>query len=91
MGPEAPWTPALAGAALVRELHTYGQHLPLHDRADDAAQHRGFGTALLREAERIARDEFGKTRVAVIAGVGVREYYRRFGYELVETYMVKAL
>ncbi len=83
--------PALEGAALVRELHTYGQHLPLGGRQESAAQHRGFGRRLMAEAERIAVDEFGRRRLAIIAGVGVREYYRKLGYELRDTYMVKAL
>jgi DNA-binding FadR family transcriptional regulator len=82
---------ARRGAALIRELHTYGPHLPLHTRDDQAAQHRGFGRALVAEAERIAQEEFSMARMAVIAGVGVREYYRKFGYELQETYMVKSL
>ncbi|MBI4354636.1 MAG: tRNA uridine(34) 5-carboxymethylaminomethyl modification radical SAM/GNAT enzyme Elp3 [Candidatus Omnitrophica bacterium] len=83
------WWGVLSGAALIRELHTYGRHLSLHDRRDDAVQHRGFGRQLLAEAERIAREEFRRGRMAVIAGVGVREYYRKLGYELRETYMVK--
>ena len=83
--------PVLRNAALIRELHTYGRHLPLRDHRDDAIQHRGFGQQLLAEAERIAREEFGAARMAVIAGVGVREYYRRFGYALEDTYMVKTL
>jgi len=45
----------------------------------------------MEEAERTAREEFGLRRMAVIAGVGVREYYRRLGYELRDTYMVKEL
>ena len=83
--------PVLKGAALIRELHTYGPHLPLQARQEDAAQHRGFGARLTREAERIAREEFGVSRMAVIAGVGARNYYRQLGYELQETYMVKRL
>ena len=82
---------ALHGAALIRELHSYGHHLPLHDHREDAVQHRGLGQQLVEEAERIAREEFGCRRMAVISGVGVREYYRRFGYTLEETYMVKPL
>ncbi len=85
------WLPALEGAALIRELHTYGRHVPVHDHREGAAQHRGFGWRLLQDAERIAREEFGLNRMAVIAGVGVREYYRRFGYVLDGTYMVKSL
>jgi elongator complex protein 3 len=87
--PEA--LPELRGAALLRELHTYGTHLPLHAADEAAAQHRGWGARLVREAERIACEEFGRTRLAVIAGVGVRAYYRRLGYALEGTYMVKPL
>jgi len=43
------------------------------------------------EAERIAREEFGLRRMAVIAGVGARAYYRALGYELDDTYLVKRL
>jgi elongator complex protein 3 len=82
---------ALQGAALVRELHTYGQQLPVHDRSDCAVQHRGFGRALMAEAERIAQGEFQLNRIAVIAGVGVREYYRKLGYVYQDTYMIKTL
>ncbi len=86
-----PILPELRDAALVRELHAYGPHVPLAERRDGAAQHQGFGRRLLAEAERIAREEFGRPRIAVIAGVGVREYYRRLGYERTGTYMVKRL
>ena len=81
----------LQGAALIRELHSYGHHLPLHERSEGAIQHQGFGQRLMKEAERIVREEFGLRRMAVIAGVGVREYYRRVGYELADTYMVKTI
>lgn len=83
--------PVLDRAALVRELHTYGWHLPIRDRNDWAIQHRGFGKRLMEEGERIAKEEFRLSRVAVIAGVGVREYYRRIGYTLQDSYMVKEL
>ena len=88
---ETPLFPALRNAALIRELHTYGRHVPLHERHNGAVQHRGFGWQLLQEAERMAKEEYGLRRMAVIAGAGVREYYRRFGYELQQTYMVKTL
>lgn len=85
-----PLFSALHNAALVRELHSYGKHLPLHERGNDAVQHSGFGQRLMARAESIAREQHCK-RIAVIAGIGVREYYRRLGYHLEETYMVKAL
>ncbi|HAT68007.1 MAG: hypothetical protein A2481_01980 [Candidatus Yonathbacteria bacterium RIFOXYC2_FULL_47_9] len=79
----------LRGAALVRELHTYGRLMPV-GATGTQSQHVGFGKQLLVEAERIAR-EAGYEKVAIIAGIGVREYYRKRGYELEGTYMVKYL
>jgi elongator complex protein 3 len=47
---------------------------------------------LLQEAEDIARLEFGASKIAVISGVGAREYFRsELGYELDGAYMVKTL
>ena len=46
---------------------------------------------LMEEAERIAREEHGSYKLAVISGVGTRHYYRKLGYELEKTYMVKLL
>ncbi len=83
--------PELRGAALIRELHTYGALVPIAEQSTDAPQHRGLGRRLMAEAERIATAESGCQRLAVIAGVGVREYYRKLGYELMGTYMTKAL
>jgi len=42
------------------------------------------------EAEEIARKEKAKT-LAVISGVGVRQYYKNLGYSLENNYMVKSL
>ena len=81
--------PVLRGAALIRELHTYGRHTPV-GKEGAQSQHVGFGRRLVAEAERIAR-EAGYTKLAIIAGIGVREYYRKLGYELEQTYMVKYL
>ena len=79
-------------SALVRELHVYGPEVSLHQRLTKAAQHRGLGKALLREAERIARDEFKVQQLAILSGVGAKEYYRtEFGYASYEGYMVKSL
>ncbi len=88
---ERHWKPELEGAAIVRELHAYGEHLSLHQRKGLAAQHRGFGHQLLEHAESLARDVYGLSRIAVISGVGAREYYRKFGYALEGTYMLKTL
>jgi elongator complex protein 3 len=77
--------------ALVRELHVFGSELALGKHEDKAAQHQGLGKALLAEAERIAKDEFGASLVAVLSGVGARQYYAEQGYELNVRYMVKNL
>lgn len=82
--------PELKGAAYIRELHTYGQALALRQAHGEAVQHRGFGKRLLAEAERIAKTH-GHWRMAVISGIGVREYYRMNGYRLKGSYMVKNL
>ncbi|KYF44769.1 elongator complex protein ELP3, partial [Toxoplasma gondii ARI] len=83
----------LAGAALLRELHVYGS-LVAHgeDKVKDDCrpQHAGLGRRLMQAAELLAMSR-GFFRMVVIAGVGTREYYRKNGYELRETYMVKEL
>jgi elongator complex protein 3 len=79
----------LGGASLVRELHVYGTAAPVHSRDPKKFQHQGIGTLLMEEAERIAREEHGTSRLAVISGVGTRDYYRRLGYKLDGPYMVK--
>ena len=79
----------LKDAAIVRELHVYGQALRLGEDAGKS-QHRGMGKELMAKAEKIAREN-GFEKIAVISGVGVREYYRKMGYSLVGAYMVKEL
>jgi elongator complex protein 3 len=80
-----------AQQAMVRELHVFGPEVPLGERAEPAAQHRGLGERLLREAERIASHELGAARLVVLSGVGAREYYRSLGYQTQAAYMVKDL
>lgn len=78
--------------AIIRELHIYGPEVPLSEQKEKAAQHKGLGKALLREAERIAANEFQVKLMVVLSGVGAREYYRsEFGYSLQGNYMVKNL
>ncbi|OEH78804.1 elongator complex protein [Cyclospora cayetanensis] len=83
----------LNGAALLRELHVYGR-LVAHGEAknsdDMRPQHAGFGRRLIQAAEIVALAK-GYRRMAVIAGIGTREYYRGSGYHLEDSYMVKEL
>jgi elongator complex protein 3 len=81
--------PKLHDTALIRELHTYGQLIPIKTKMT-AVQHLGFGKRLMLEAERIARAN-GYKKMVVISGIGVRAYYRKLGYRLEDTYMVKRL
>eukprot|EP00043_Microstomoeca_roanoka_P005419 m.55599 g.55599 ORF g.55599 m.55599 type:complete len:562 (-) comp12959_c1_seq1:32-1717(-) len=84
--------PELKGrVSIVRELHVYGSVVPVKARDPSKFQHQGFGTLLMEEAERIAREEHGSVKIAVISGVGTRNYYRKLGYELEGPYMVKHL
>ncbi len=80
----------LVGAAIIREVHVYGQSLEVGEEREGVAQHSGFGTSLIEEAERIARSR-GYQKMAVISAVGTRSYYAERGYELTQNYMVKSL
>jgi elongator complex protein 3 len=79
----------LAGAAIIREIHVYGQSLAVGAEQSGAAQHAGLGTRLLLEADRISSEK-GYRRMAVIAAVGTRQYYLGRGFERGELYLVKA-
>jgi len=72
--------------AIIRELHVYGQLVSIGNTKK--IQHSGLGKKLLAKAERIAKGNELK-KIAVISGVGVRGYYRKFGYKLKNNYMVK--
>jgi elongator complex protein 3 len=80
----------LKAAALVRELHVYGESLELGVEEAHATQHAGLGRRLMMEAEATAA-RAGYSRLAVIAALGTRSYYARLGYRLGETYMLKDL
>jgi len=83
----------LDGSAIVRELHTYGKTASIFEKNLNkiSYQHKGLGKKLLKEAEKIAKKEFGLKKMAIISGVGVRDYYRKLGYRLKDAYMVKTL
>lgn len=89
--PFRPHRPELKGSAVVRELHVYGQEASIGERSAAKMQHKGLGEKLLREAEGIARDEFGLGKMSVLSGPGARGYYRRRGYSLAGAYMQKEL
>ena len=80
----------LKNAAIIREVHTYGQMVAIGEKDKKAVQHFGFGKKLIAEAEKIVQD-LGIKKIAVVSGIGVREYYRKLGYRLKDEYMIKFL
>ena len=80
----------LQDAALIREIHVYGQSLAVGAEKDGAAQHIGLGTQLIEEASRISRQQ-GYKNLAVIAAIGTRMYYEARGFQRGELYMVRPL
>ena len=95
----------LQDAALVRELHVYGNEVGVSEDGDGEAprasnvssetasdyQHEGYGRRLLREAEDLAADA-GFEKLSVISGIGAREYYReKLGYYQDGPYVSKRL
>jgi len=85
-----PLFPVLKDGAIIREVHTYGQLVPLQGK-QLAPQHRGLGKKLIKEAERVTKEEFGLRRIAIISAVGARNYFRKLGYKLKDTYMIKEI
>jgi elongator complex protein 3 len=80
----------LDGAALIREVHVYGQSLSVGEENEGAAQHSGLGTRLIEAAENTAR-EAGFRRLAVISAIGTRQYYLQRDFERGKSYLVKLL
>ncbi len=66
--------------AIIRELHIYGPQVPIGEKPLFEWQHQGWGSKLLKEAERIAVEEYDMKKMIILSGIGVREYYRKHGY-----------
>ncbi|HII80949.1 MAG TPA: tRNA uridine(34) 5-carboxymethylaminomethyl modification radical SAM/GNAT enzyme Elp3 [Methanosarcina sp.] len=89
--PASPHRKELQDSALIRELHVYGSMVPVGKEAKQKEwQHRGYGKELIERAEEIA-SESGYRKLAIISGIGAREYYRKLGYSLDGLYMSKVL
>lgn len=76
--------------AIVRELHVYGHSVKIGEKEEHASQHTGLGKALLNRAEEITK-QHNINKLSIISGIGVREYYKKLGYNLEGHYMVKKL
>jgi elongator complex protein 3 len=82
--------PELDGCAMIRQVQVYGQSIAVGAAEEGRAQHRGIGTTLIKRAFQVTQ-QAGFERIAVIASVGTREYYRRFGFKLDGLYMTRPL
>jgi len=78
-------------SAIVRELHVYGPLVPVGKHLARAWQHKGYGSILLSEAERVAREDYDLKKLLVISALGTKQYYMRFGYERDGVYVSKKL
>ncbi len=74
--------------AIIRELHVYGAAIDIKKSGD--VQHRGFGKMLLKKAEDLCKEN-NKNKLVVISGIGVREYYKKLGYQQDGPYVSKIL
>lgn len=82
--------PILRDTAMIRELHVLGMQVSVNNNQNNKnrTQHKKLGTKLIRSAEFISWIN-GYDEISIISGVGVRNYYRKKGYELIDTYMIK--
>ena len=90
--PYEPWRLECSSqSAFIRELHVYGSLVPIgKDAGGSEQQHRRYGQELVERAEAKAR-ELGCTQMCIMAGVGVRPYYKRLSYVRSGPYMSKLL
>ncbi|MGF3554707.1 MAG: tRNA uridine(34) 5-carboxymethylaminomethyl modification radical SAM/GNAT enzyme Elp3 [Thermoplasmatota archaeon] len=79
-------------STLIREVHVYGPTVKVGKEAkNNQWQHKGLGERLIKEAERISKNNFDAKKIVILAGIGTRNYYRRFGYNKEGPYMVKRI
>ena len=92
--PFQPYRPEITfQSAGIREIHVYGMAVPVGKEAEmKDVQHRGIGTQLMLEAEKIAREEFDTKKMLVMSGIGVREWFiKKLGYQKDGAYVSKTL
>jgi len=82
---------AAVPSAVVRELHVYGQLVPVGKHSEGAWQHRGYGKVLLDEAQRVAQEDYDLKKLLIISALGTKQYYKRFGYIRDGVYVSKKL
>ncbi len=78
-------------SSIVRELHVYGSLVPVGKHMAKAWQHKGYGSILLSEAERMSLEYFDRRKIVVTSALGTKQYYKRFGYNYKGPYVSKLL
>jgi ELP3 family radical SAM enzyme/protein acetyltransferase len=87
--PGGDFVPEINNCGIIREVHVYGISSEVGTNNDLSSQHKGIGQKLIKTAEDIIQ-KYGLNKVAIIAGIGAREYYKnKCGYSLKEHYMIK--
>jgi len=78
---------------IVREIKVVGELVPKDFKPErfTQIQHRGFGKLLMKEAEKISREDFDAKKLAVISGIGARDWFYASGYKLDGVYVSKFL
>lgn len=79
----------LKNSAIIRELHTYGTVVPVGKKDDKKAQHIGLGKELVKKAEEIVQSKYNLKKIAVISGIGVKDFWRKIGYKDNKYYLIK--
>jgi len=78
--------------SLIRSLHVFGNLVSVgKNKEKDSWQHKGIGEKLLKRSEKIVKEEYDKSKMSILSGIGSRPYYRQFNYSLEGTYMTKKI
>lgn len=87
---EKHWISELDDTAIIRELHVFGEQVKINRRIKSAGQHRGYGIKLIEETVKLTK-KYKLSKLAVISGVGVREYYRKLGFRDGKLYQLRGV
>ena len=78
---------------IIREVRVVGELVPkdANPRNNNQLQHRGYGKLLMENAEKIAVEDYNSKKLAVISGIGARDWFYKMGYKLDGYYVSKKL
>ncbi len=78
---------------IIREVRVVGELVPkdANPRNNNQLQHRGYGKLLMENAEKITVEDYNSKKLAVISGIGARDWFYKMGYKLDGYYVSKKL